>query len=144
MDALLLKVNVYTEGLQFPHGFQGGQGVAGEAGNRLRDDLVDLSRTAVGEHSLEFRSVVVRAANGIVGIHANVIPFDAPLDVRAVVRNLGGQGVPHGVLAVRDSGIGCGALAPLDLRQGFDFGYSRSHFVSLLSYRESQGVNPAW
>ena len=120
VDVLLLKINVNAQRLQLAHRFEHGHRVAGEPADGLGEDQVDLSRPAIREHLPESGPVALCAGVRFIGVHARVFPAGLALDIGAVVADLPGEGMQHGVLSRGDAAIGRHTLAARGGRVGFD------------------------
>ena len=120
VDVLLLKINVNAQRLQLAHRFEHGHRVAGEPADGLGEDQVDLSRPAIREHLPESGPVALGAGGRFIGVHARVFPAGLALDIGAVVADLPGEGMQHGVLSRGDAAIGRHTLAARGGRVGFD------------------------
>ena len=68
----------------------------------------------------------------VIGIDANVEPVAVLLDQGAVIADLCGQRVKHGILPAGHAGIGCNPLSLLQLRQCRDNRNSSGHSVTSL------------
>ena len=60
---------------------------------------------------------ILRAGLGFIGIDACIEPVAISLDKVAVMADLCGQRVKHGVLATGNTGVGCDSLFTLQLRR---------------------------
>ena len=107
---LLLKINRYPQFLQFTHRFQQRNRVTGEAADGLGEHSVDLSRPAVRQQPLKLRAIVLRPGQRFVCIHPCVGPAGAALNELAVMADLRGQRMQHGVLSGGHPAVGRNAL----------------------------------
>ena len=115
MDVLLLKENIDAVALQLSDRFQQGNRIPGEAGDRFRDDCIDRSRAAGGDHFLKALPRILGPGLGLIRKHACVLPSGMALDQAAVIADLRRQGMVHGVLRGGDPRV-CGH--PRQLGQG--------------------------
>ena len=77
-----------------------GDGCHHACGAAADDHKINISGSAFLEQFLETFSVFLCTGKGFIGIHTAVDPAWVVLDVLAVVADLCGQGVQHGVFAV--------------------------------------------
>jgi len=106
IQPFLFKEHGNPQLLQFPGRFQQGDGVPGEAAHRLGQDPVDLSGPAVRQQPLKLRPLAPGAGVVRIRITACVGPAGMLLDHLAVIADLPGQGMEHGVLAGGNPGVG--------------------------------------
>ena len=94
VDALFLEVHVHTEVFQHSSVFEAVDGVAGEAGNGLADDAVDLAELAIPQKPVEIISTAhVRACDSFIRIDVYKLILRVLARKIAVVSNLCGEGV---------------------------------------------------
>ena len=88
-DVLLLKVNLDALVLELADGGQAVDGVAGEAGDALGDNQVDLPVERIVYHALEALAPAgVAAGFALVRVYGNKLPVRASLDVVGVIIDL--------------------------------------------------------
>ena len=109
---LFLKINRYPQFLQFTHRFQQRNRVTGEAADGLGDHPVDSARPAVCQQSLKLRAIVLRPGQRFVCVHPRIRPAGAALNELAVMADLRGQRMQHGVLAGGNPAVGRNPLQP--------------------------------
>ena len=118
VQPFLFKEHGNPQLLQFPGRFQQGDGVPGEAAHRLGQDPVDLSDPAVRQQPLKLRPLAPGASVVRIRVAACVGPAGMLLDHLAVIADLPGQGMEHGVLAGGDPGVGGHPEQPGPRRRG--------------------------
>ena len=117
MDILFFKENVHLPGFEITDGLQQHDRISCKAGDGLGDHHINFSGMAVGNKPLKIRSGILRTGLGFIGIDACIEPVAISLDKVAVMADLCGQRVKHGVLATGNTGVGCDSLFTLQLRR---------------------------
>ena len=90
VDVLFLKVDIDTERFQFSHRGKQDDRVAGEAADRLGDNHVDFSGSAVIKEPLKISAVVFGTGGCFICVNANILPAAVGLDQAAVLADLCG------------------------------------------------------
>ena len=104
---MFLKADIDTQKFQLSNGFQQCNRVAGETRDGFRYYEIQFPGTAVIQHPLKILSVVLGTRQRLVGIDTAILPARMLLNKAAVIADLCGKGMEHGILAGGNSGVGC-------------------------------------
>ena len=106
VDVLFFEVHVHTQPLQLPDGLQQRDRVTRQTREALRNDHIDFTVAAGGHHALEVLPIFLGPGQRLVRVHTAVDPAGVVIDQVAVVADLRGERVQHGILACGHSGVG--------------------------------------